>query len=374
MQVARRFAGTDLDLIADAGMAITGVTLAALAVWMPWGAAAIGPVWLRAVLPLLVGGPLALRRRAPLIMWIAIWAAIALQYGITSHPPEGLELFAPFAGAYSLGAHVSLRRSALCLGVSAVMIIAARSGLSVIPLLAAWLVGAFVYTRASLTARNAVLQHQAEQAAADERVRIARELHDIVAHHLSVIVLQAAGARASGSAAEATLEKIENSGRQALAETRRLLGVLRNPAEETGLAPQPGIDELDGLAESVRAAGVPVNLVVSGDPAALPAAVDVSVYRIVQEALTNVLKHASHACADVTVGCADDAVTIDVTDDGSRQPANPTPAGGHGLAGMRERVAIFGGEFCAGPRLGGGFAVQARLPLRDGLLQGETSP
>ena len=167
--------------------------------------------------------------------------------------------------------------------------------------------------------------------------------------------------------------KIENSGRQALAETRRLLGVLRDPGEETGLAPQPGIDELGALAESVRAAGVPVKLVVSGDHFALPAAVDVSVYRIVQEALTNVLKHAAHACADVTVACADDAVTIDVTDDGSRQPANPTPVGGHGLAGMRERVAMFGGELCAGPRPNGGFAVQARLPLRDGLLQGESS-
>ena len=377
MQVVRRLAGLDLDLIADAGMAVAGAGLTALAAWTPEGAAAIGPVWLRAVLPLLVGGPLALRRRAPLIMWIAIWAAIALQYGITSHPPQGLELFAPFAGAYSLGALVSLRRSAVCLAVSAVMIIAARPSLSFIPLLAAWLVGVFVHTRgraASLTARNAVLQQRAEQAAAGERTRIARELHDIVAHHLSVIVLQAAGARASGKPAEATLEKIENSGRQALVETRRLLGVLRDPGEETGLAPQPGIDELGALAESVRAAGVPVNLVVSGDHVAVPAAVDVSAYRIVQEALTNVLKHAGHACADVTVGCADDAVTIDVTDDGPRQPANPIPAGGHGLAGMRERVAIFGGEFCAGPRPGGGFAVRARLPLRDRLLQGDMSP
>ena len=112
MQAARRFAGIDLDLVADAGVAIAGVTLAAVAAWTPWGAAVIGPVWLRAVLPLLVGGPLVLRRRAPLIMWIAIWAAIALQYGITGHPPEGLELFVPFAGAYSLGALVSLRRSA----------------------------------------------------------------------------------------------------------------------------------------------------------------------------------------------------------------------------------------------------------------------
>ena len=377
MQAVRRLAGVDLDLVTDAGVAIAGVALTALAAWAPWGAAVIGPVWLRAVLPLLAGGPLVLRRRAPLIMWGAISAAIALQYGITSHPPQGLEWFVLFAAAYSLGALVSLRRSAVCLAVSMVVFIAARPGVSVIPLLAAWLVGVFVSTRgraASLTARNAVLQQQAEQAAEAERTRIARELHDIVAHHLSVIVLQAGGARASGNADEATLEKIENSGRQALTETRRLLGVLRDPGEETGLAPQPGIDELDALAASIRAAGVPVNLVISGNRAALPAAVDVSVYRIVQEALTNVLKHASHACANVTIGCAVDAVTIEVTDDGTKQSVNGTLAGGHGLAGMRERVAIFGGELYAGPRPDGGFAVHARLPLGDGPSRGADLP
>jgi signal transduction histidine kinase len=219
----------------------------------------------------------------------------------------------------------------------------------------------------ALAERNAALERQAERATAAERARIARELHDIVAHHLSVIVLQAAGARASGKAAEAALEKIENSGRQALAETRRLLGVLRDSAEEPGLAPQPGIGELDALAASVRAAGLPVNLVISGDHAAVPAAVDVSVYRIVQEALTNILKHAGRACADVTIGCADEAVTIEITDDGTREPGNQIPAGGHGLAGMRERASIFGGELHAGPRPGGGFAVRARLPLEDGL-------
>jgi signal transduction histidine kinase len=178
-----------------------------------------------------------------------------------------------------------------------------------------------------------------------------------------VIVLQAAGARASGKPAGPSLEKIENSARQALAETRRLLGVLRDPDEEIALAPQPGIGELDALADSVRAAGLPVNLVISGDRAELPAAVDVSVYRIVQEALTNVLKHAGPARADVTVGCAEEAVTIEITDDGTGEPSDPAPAGGHGLAGMRERAAVFGGELAAGPRPGGGFAVQARLPL-----------
>jgi len=241
--------------------------------------------------------------------------------------------------------------------------------ISFLQLLAFWLAGVVVRTRgqaASLAVRSAEAQRRAEQAAAAERARIAWELHDIVAHHLSVIVLQAGGARASGKPAGPALEKIENSGRQALAETRRLLGVLRDPGEETGLAPQPGIGDLDALAASVRAAGLPVKLAVSGDLAALPAAADVSVYRIVQEALTNVLKHAGPARADVTIGCAEDVVTIEVTDDGAGQPGPPSPTGGHGLAGMRERTAVFGGALVAGPRAGGGFAVRARLPLGGG--------
>jgi len=179
--------------------------------------------------------------------------------------------------------------------------------------------------------------------------------------------LQAAGARAAGKQAEAALEKIENSARQALAETRRLLGVLRDPDEEAGLDPQPGIGDLDDLAASVRAAGLPVRLVIDGDTAALPAAVDVSVYRIVQEALTNVLKHAGPARAEVTIGCVADTATVEVTDDGAAEPGRGIPAGGHGLAGMRERAAVFGGELAAGPRPGGGFAVRARLPLCGGL-------
>jgi len=211
-----------------------------------------------------------------------------------------------------------------------------------------------------------VLQRQAEQATAAERSRIAREMHDIVAHHLSVIVLQAAGARASGRPAEATLEKVENSARQALSETRRLLGVLRDPDDEAGLAPQPGIGDLDALAAGVQAAGLPVHLVIEGNLAALPATVDVSVYRIVQEALTNVLKHAGPAQADVTIGFGQDAVTIEVTDDGTAGPGQRAQVGGHGLAGMRERAAAFGGELAAGPRVGGGYAVRARLPLSDG--------
>ena len=196
---------------------------------------------------------------------------------------------------------------------------------------------------------------------------MARELHDIVSHNLSVVVLQAAGAQAAGgSDTDPALEKIERSGRQALVEMRRLLGVLRQPDEPAAspaLSPQPGVTELAALAEGVRAAGLPVVLVIDGDPGQLPAAVDISAYRIVQEALTNVLKHAGQATAEVSVKCGTDEVLIEVTDNGAGPQPARQPGGGHGLAGMRERVALFGGELTAGPRPDGGFAVRARLPL-----------
>jgi signal transduction histidine kinase len=211
-------------------------------------------------------------------------------------------------------------------------------------------------------------EQRAERAVAEERARLARELHDVVSHNLSVVILQAAGAQAAGSPDAGTLEKIERSGRQALVEMRRLLGVLRQPGdqpESPGLSPQPGIADLAPLAEGVRAAGLPVELVINGDPARLPTVVDISAYRIVQEALTNVLKHAGKASAQATVSCGAGEVVIKVTDDGTGPPAGGQPDGGHGLAGMRERVALFGGELAAGPQPEGGFAVRARLPIGD---------
>ena len=142
-----------------------------------------------------------------------------------------------------------------------------------------------------------------------------------------------------------------------LTETRRLFGVLRDPDGETGRAPQPGISELPVLPVRLRAAGLEVSLSIDGACTALPPAVNLSAYRIVQEALTNVLKHADSARAEVTVDCTDIAVTIEVTDDGPGNPAPAAPTGGQGLAGMRERAALFGGDLRAGPRPGGGFAV-----------------
>jgi signal transduction histidine kinase len=391
MQAVRRVAGGDPGVIADAGMGIVAAGLIAIAAWGPppglIGTASIaGPSWLLALLPLLMGAPLVLRRRAPLLMWLAILAGIALLSLLTGNPERGLAfMFVLFTAAYSLGAHATPRRAAAGLAVIAPVVaaIASKGGLalafsqsfgekavalSLLQLLAFWLAGVLVRARrrsVSLAARSAALQRQAEQAAAAERARIARELHDIVAHHLSVVVLHAAGARALGRADETTLEEIEHSGRQALAETRRLFGVLRDPGEQTGRAPQPGISELPALVGSLRAAGLEVRLSIDGDHTAVPPAVNVSAYRIVQEALTNVLRHAGPACAEVTVGCADSAVTIEVTDDGRGNPAPPALGGGQGLAGMRERVAVFGGDLRAGPRPGGGFTVCARLPIGE---------
>jgi signal transduction histidine kinase len=201
---------------------------------------------------------------------------------------------------------------------------------------------------------------------------MARELHDIVSHNLSVVVVQAAGARAQadqGISAPGTLEKIERSGREALVEMRRLLGVLReDDGSDTGLAPRPGLAQLPALAEGVRATGMSVELEIGAGCAALAPAIDLSAYRIVQEALTNALKHAGPgASTRVRVQRDADALRIEVVDDGAGAPQAATlDHGGHGLVGMRERAAVFGGELRAGARPEGGFAVDVRLPLSAG--------
>lgn len=382
MPVSHRAALLGPGTVLDVSLAVAGTGLIAAAEWVPVepaGPAVRGPLWLLVVLPLLTGAPLSVRRRRPLLMWTVMWAGVSLQAVVTGNTPAVLGLVL-LAGGYSLAAYSTLLRAVAGLPVMAtamVICIVAGDAAGGSPdhyiifageILALWLTGVVVRARkrsAFLAARNAELEHQAERAVAAERARIAREMHDIVAHHLSVVILMAAGSRASGKPSLAALEKIEDSGRQALAETRRLLSVLRGPDESAALVPQPGLGELDALADSVRSAGLPVHLAVDGDHAALPAAVAVSAYRIVQESLTNVLKHAGPARARVTVNCAGDAVTIEVTDDGTGNPAAAAHGGRHGLAGMRERVAAFGGDLRAGPEPGGGFAVRARLPLHD---------
>jgi signal transduction histidine kinase len=236
-----------------------------------------------------------------------------------------------------------------------------------------WLVGrAMRYRRERervLERLTVDLDHEREEkaraAVAEERVRIARELHDVVAHAISVIVLQARGGRRSlatdpGETREA-LDMIEATGSQALAEMRRLLGMLRRDDEEIALAPQPSLRYLDNLAEQVREAGLPVDVSIEGKPNELSPGVDLSAYRIVQEALTNALKHAGPATAQVVVRYREKDLELEIADTGLG--AGASNEGGHGLAGMRERVSLYGGKIEAGPRDGGGFAVKARLPL-----------
>jgi signal transduction histidine kinase len=217
--------------------------------------------------------------------------------------------------------------------------------------------------RATLAERER--EAAARIAVAEERARIARELHDIVAHAMSVMVLQVGAVRHK---LPHTLEedrdalgRVEQAGRTALAEMRRLLGAMRNDGDRVELGPQPGLDALDSLVEDVIHAGLPVQLHVDGEPYTLPRAIDLSAYRIVQEGLTNALKHAHASHADVTVRYRPDEVELEVADDG-KGPA-VTNGHGHGLVGIRERVRIYGGEMNAGTAPGGGFVLGARLPL-----------
>ncbi|MBV8303072.1 MAG: sensor histidine kinase, partial [Acidimicrobiia bacterium] len=214
------------------------------------------------------------------------------------------------------------------------------------------------------------------QATDEERARIARELHDVIAHHLSVIAVQAGAARLlaeqndNGVASTADRDAwgaVESIARQALTEMRQLLGVLRHEAGEPPLAPPPGLDQLNRLLDEVRGAGLPVDARIEGDAIPLPPAVDLSAYRILQEALTNVLKHEGPAPTHVLLRYGDGELAIELVDEGRLRPVSsaPDPVQGHGLVGMRERVAMFGGRLDAGSRAEGGFAVVAHIPLND---------
>ena len=252
--------------------------------------------------------------------------------------------------------------------------------------LVAFLTGRTVFARrryvATLVeqARTAEQNQQAlsAQAVADERRRIARELHDVVAHHVSVMGVLATGTRRAlprdPRAADEALATIEETGRVALREMRRLLFVLRSDAEPAGeLEPQPGLPGIDGLLEQIRDAGLPVELIVTGDPGRLDPGIALAVYRITQEALTNALKHAGPASAEVRLTFTPKELTIEISDTG-RGPRPGLAAGeavpgplpvslGHGLLGMRERINLYGGTLRAGARSGGGFRVAARIPL-----------
>ncbi|WP_106436669.1 MULTISPECIES: sensor histidine kinase [Streptomyces] len=252
-----------------------------------------------------------------------------------------------------------------------------------IPFVLAWVLGDSIRTRrayyAQLEERAARLEKereaQAKVAVAAERARIARELHDVVAHNVSVMVVQADGAAyvmdAAPDQARQALETISGTGRQALAEMRRLLGVLRSgaPSDDSDYVPQPDVEQIDDLVEQVRGAGLPVDFKIVGSPRPLPSGVELTAYRIVQEALTNTRKHGGpDVGASVRLTYFDDGLGLLVEDDGrgARQEMyedGGADGQGHGLIGMRERVGMVGGTLDAGPRPGGGFRISALLPL-----------
>jgi signal transduction histidine kinase len=323
--------------------------------------------------------PLVWRRRAPLPVFLLI-AAIAFAQWLAD-----LLLVADIAllvAIYTVAAHESRRRLAVAAAILEVGIVLAvirwADGQEVLVVVfltgmatAASVLGVNVQTRraylASLEERAAQLERERDQqgrlAAAAERARIAREMHDIVAHNLSVMVALADGAEFMAGAdpqrSAGAMEQVSRTGRHALGEMRRLLGVLRED-DAAELAPQPGLADLDALLEQVRTAGLPVTLETSGMPIPLGAGAELTVYRLVQEALTNTLKHAgADARATVRLRYDDSGIDVEVTDDG-RGRAHVS-AGGQGLSGMRERAAVYGGAIEAGPRTGGGWRVHTRL-------------
>jgi signal transduction histidine kinase len=208
-------------------------------------------------------------------------------------------------------------------------------------------------------------EERARLAVSDERARIARELHDVVGHSVSVMTVQASAVRRLLSPDQEkqreALLVVEQTGREALAEMRRMVGVLRRPEEAPALAPQPSLEQLERLVEHARGAGLTVELRVEGEPVQLPAGVDLTAYRLVQEGLTNALKHARAHRAEVMVRYDDGQVELTVSDDGLGGGGGDK--GGHGLVGMRERVSVYGGELEAGPRPEGGYRLRARLPI-----------
>jgi signal transduction histidine kinase len=370
---------------ADAGLAV-GLALLALvdlalsSDTTSWGGR--GP--LQVCLALGCTLPLAWRLRYPIATVVVITAAGGLLVAVAAPHQAPFEVFiGSVLASYSIGAHTAGRHRwlglGLMFGVGLPFMVAAGSngmptGNALAPiawLTGAWAVGAIIRGRRLRTAELEQLTAelaqqrdlQAQAAVAVERGRIARELHDVVAHNVSMMVVQAGAAdrvlEGDQPDVRRALAAIAGTGRETVEEMRLLLGVVRDEGA-AGLSPQPGLGDLDQLVSNVRSAGLQVDLRVEGERSPLSPGVDLSAYRIVQEALTNVLKHAETATVEVTVRYANDAVQVEVCDDG--RPRESTAGGGNGLIGMRERVAMLGGEFRAGARRDGGFAVFARLP------------
>jgi signal transduction histidine kinase len=383
----------------DGMVAAALVGLAFLNLYINWGNDTVLRAALAIALTLLVILPFTLRRRFPLAVLSFMTVAIMV-YRSLNIPESSFTLYALLLAFFSAGAYgtspwrdrIRLLSAFATIGyltysvffIGRGWIFPVQTALSQVSVVlaeaflfgAAWWIGNVFRIRriheTELQERTIQLEQErdenARRAVLDERVRIARELHDVVAHHVSVMGIQAGAARRilrqQPEKANEVLSLIEASSRQAVAELQRLLGFLRQESQVDELAPLPSLNQLDVLVKNMREAGLPIEVKIEGEPQPLPPGVDLSAYRIVQEALTNTLKHAGSATAYVTLRYVLNTLELEIRDTGSNQVHDDIPGKkGRGLIGMRERVTLHGGEFFARGIPGVGFIVRATLPL-----------
>ncbi len=361
-------------LIVDRVLAVAATVLTQLEIWLGGGTA--GARVAASLVSLAMTAPVAWRRRYPALVGAAVPAIGPFAHAYWDTQSVGYPM-ATFLAMYALAVWTSTRRFVAGLAIAAIAGLTA-GGVSLqhfadaapyvivttaVMLLVRRVVGDRE-RRAQLAERERDIA--AREAVVEERSRIARELHDVIAHNVSMMVVQAGAERrvldGASSSTRDVLQGIERTGRAALNEMRRLVGMLRSDSSGP-LAPQPGLDDLPTLVTQVREAGLPVELQVDGDWGAIPVGIQLSAYRIVQEALTNTLRHARDARASVRIRYAGRLLELEISDDG-RAEGLPGSSGGHGLVGMRERVALYGGRLSVGPQPGGGFSVHVLLPVQ----------
>jgi signal transduction histidine kinase len=377
--LARRY-WFDAVVLAMAGIGVTGAILGRGREIGPEG-----PLWFDVLAMLAIVLPLLARRRFPFGAPAAVGVAAALISFVdkTVVPFDGVTFLVGCAALFLVGLLRDRVQAVAGFAVAEGVLVVVvhndpRSGVG--NFVVASIIFAIVWTIAFGVGRKSVeadeareralraereREERARAAVAEERARIARELHDVVGHSVSVMTVQASGVRRllrpDQEREREALLVVERTGREALAEMRRMVGVLRRPEEAPALAPQPSLDHVSRLVEQAREAGLPVELRIEGEAMQLPAGVDLTAYRLVQEGLTNVVKHAQATRAEVLVNFGDGYLEVTVRDDG--KGLGNGDGGGHGLVGMRERVSVYGGELDAGPQTGGGYRLRAKLPL-----------
>ncbi len=379
--MTRRNWGFDITLAAAVGL------FGQLEAWSGFGSThRQGSLWVQSLLYAVTALLLVGRRVRPLACLSAIVMVSVVEFVVVGSPEGFAVCVSPLIATYTVGSRLAWRQAWLGLVLSVLLWLAwaffdplndnlverLSSLVWLTPAIIAWLLGALARAgRLNAEQRSINLEQRASRAVAEERIRIARELHDVIGHSVSVMTVQASAVRRrlmpQQTVERHALESVESVGREALAEMRRMVGALQEAGENHNLEPMPGLDQVDRLAEKFRAAGLPVSLSITGVPRDLPPGMDLTAYRLVQEALTNTLRHArSPRRVEVAIDYGVDRIELAMRDDGQHPPGSATPAeSGSGLLGMRERVTVYGGSLVATRRPGGGFELVATLPMES---------